>query len=56
MSTPSKNIKYYTYTGRQITPLEQSFINHYLKTKNATQAVIEAGYKSRTLAAQGSII
>ena len=53
MSTPSKNIKYYTYTGRQITPLEQSFINHYLKTKNATQAVIEAGYKSKTPAAQG---
>ena len=53
MSTPSKNIKYYTYTGRQITPLEQSFINHYIKTKNATQAVIEAGYKSRTPAAQG---
>lgn len=53
MSTPSKNIKYYTYTGRQITPLEQSFINHYLKSKNATQAVIEAGYKAKNPSTQG---
>lgn len=55
MSTPSKNIKYYTYTGRQITPQEHSFICSYIKCKNATQAVIEAGYKAKNPSTQGSI-
>ena len=53
MSTPSKNIKYYTYTGRQITPQEYAFICSYVKCKNATQATIEAGYKAKNPSTQG---
>lgn len=45
MSTPSKNIPYYTATGRKLTPQEEAFIESYVKYKNATLAVQEAGYR-----------
>lgn len=47
MSTVSANIKVYTHSGRQITPLENAFIQHYIISKNGTEAVQLAGYKSK---------
>ena len=36
-----------TKTGKRLTPQEDKFINSYIKSGNATQAVIEAGYKTK---------
>ena len=47
MSSPNKAVPFYTHTGRHITPLEQAFISSYVICKNAAQAVVEAGYKSK---------
>lgn len=47
MSSPRKQLQYRTYTGHPLTPQEEAFINAYIKTKNGTQSVIEAGYKSK---------
>ena len=45
MSTPAKALNLYTNAGKKLTPQEAAFISAYLVHKNATQAVIEAGYK-----------
>ena len=47
MSTPAKALNLYTHTGKKLTPQEAAFISAYLVHKNATQAVIEAGYKAK---------
>lgn len=47
MSTPAKALNLYTHTGKKLTPQEAAFISAYLVHKNATQAVIEAGYSSK---------
>lgn len=47
MSTPLKNLPYKTYTGHKLTPQEASFIDAFMVHKNGSQAVIEAGYRSK---------
>lgn len=47
MSAPSKNISYYTNSGHTLTPQEASFIDAYLVHKNGSQAVRDAGYRSK---------
>ena len=49
----STNIKTYTHDGRQITPLENAFIQEYMKTKNAALSVQRAGYRAKNPAQQG---
>ena len=44
---PIANIPILTHTGHKLTALEQAFINCYIISKNASQAVVEAGYKSK---------
>ena len=39
-----------------LTPLEQAFISAYVISKNAAQAVIEAGYKSKRPSQYGSAL
>lgn len=39
-----------------LTPLEQAFISSYIISKNAAQAVVEAGYKSKRPSQYGTII
>lgn len=56
MAQPLSNIPIYTNTGHTLTPLEQAFISAFLVCKNATQAVIEAGYKSKTPSAYGGAL
>lgn len=41
------SIPYKTNTGHPLTPLENDFIQEYIISKNATQAVINAGYKAK---------
>lgn len=47
MSAPLKNLPYKTYTGHKLTPQEASFIDAFMVHKNGSQAVIEAGYRSK---------
>ena len=47
MSTPAKALNLYTHTGEKLTPQEAAFISAYMVHKNATQAVIEAGYRNK---------
>lgn len=48
MASPLKNIPIYTYdNSHTLTPLENAFISCYILCKNATRAVVEAGYKSK---------
>jgi len=47
MSTPAKALNLYTHTGKKLTPQEAAFISAYMVHKNATQAVIEAGYRAK---------
>ena len=48
MASPLKNVPIYTHdNSHTLTPLENAFINAYIISKNATQAVIDAGYKSK---------
>lgn len=42
-----------THNGHALTPLEAKFIDVYVATGNASQAVAEAGYKVKALAQQG---
>lgn len=44
---PIANIPILTHTGHTLTALEQAFINCYIISKNASQAVVEAGYKAK---------
>lgn len=37
-----------THTGHSLTPKEAAFIDGYISTGNATQSVIDAGYKQQT--------
>lgn len=54
---PLSNVPILTNTGHKLTALEQAFINCYIVSKNATQAVIEAGYRSKTPSQQaGSLL
>lgn len=50
------SISTYTHTGRHITPQESAFIASYVLCKNARQAVIEAGYKSKAPEKYGSAL
>ena len=43
----NNSLSLYTNTGRHITPQESAFIASYVLCKNASQAVIEAGYKTK---------
>lgn len=45
MAYPIKAIPYITNSGYTLTPLENAFIASYIVHKNATQAVLEAGYR-----------
>lgn len=47
MASPLVNIPIYTKSGHTLTPLEQAFISSFLVCKNGSQAVREAGYKSK---------
>lgn len=47
MSTPLKNLPYKTHTGHKLTPQEASFIDAFMEHKNGSQAVIDAGYRSK---------
>lgn len=47
MSTPLKNLPYTTHTGHKLTPQEASFIDAFMEHKNGSQAVIDAGYRSK---------
>jgi len=47
MSSPLATIPIYTNTGHKLTPLEQAFISAFIVCKNVSQAVREAGYKSK---------
>lgn len=53
MATPLVNIPIYTNSGHTLTPLEQAFISAFIICKNAAQAVVQAGYKSKTPSAYG---
>ena len=41
------NIDITTHTGENLTVKEKAFIDSFVECKNATQAVIEAGYKNK---------
>lgn len=41
------NIDIKTNTGNKLTVKEEDFINSFIQCKNATQAVVEAGYKCK---------
>lgn len=47
-STQGSNIKYYTHDGHPLTPKEALFIDKYMELGNQRQAVIEAGYQTRS--------
>ena len=47
MSAPLKNIPLVTHTDHKLTPQEASFIDAFMVHKNGSQAVIEAGYRSK---------
>jgi len=47
MAQPLVNIPIYTNSGHTLTPLEQAFISAFIVCKNVSQAVREAGYKSK---------
>lgn len=53
---PITNIPILTHTGHKLTALEQSFISCYIVSKNASQAVVEAGYKAKKPAQQASAL
>ena len=46
MSAPTK-CKIYSNSGHILSPNEDKFIDAYVANGNATQAVIEAGYKTK---------
>lgn len=57
MSTVPKALPIYTENKKHtLTPLEQAFISCYLISKNASQAVIEAGYKSKRPSQYGNAL
>ena len=56
MSSPLIALPYKTNTGHSLTPLEVAFISSFIACKNAAQAVIEAGYKSKRPAQYGSAL
>ena len=41
------NLDITTHTGENLTVKEKAFIDSFVECKNATQAVIEAGYKNK---------
>lgn len=49
---PNKSVNIKTYTHDQITPLENAFIQEYMISKNASEAVQKAGYRSKNPAQQ----
>ena len=54
MSVPCTNIPLITNTGHKLTPQESAFIKSYVACKNLSQAVIEAGYRSKAPSRYGS--
>lgn len=56
MSSPLVAIPYKTNTGHTLTPQENAFIAAFIVSKNASQAVIEAGYKSKRPSQYGSAL
>ena len=48
------NIDITTHTGENLTVKEKAFIDSFVQCKNATQAVIEAGYKNKNPRGLGS--
>lgn len=53
---PIANIPILTHNGHILTALEQAFISCYIISKNASQAVVEAGYKAKKPAQQASAL
>lgn len=47
MAQPLANIPIYTNSGHTLTPLEQAFISAFIVCKNVSEAVRQAGYKSK---------
>jgi phage terminase small subunit len=47
MSTPLATLPYQTHTGHKLTPQEYAFISAFVKCKNGSQAVREAGYNNK---------
>ena len=47
-----KKVCIHDHDGRQITPLENVFIQEYMISKNASEAVQKAGYRSKNPAQQ----
>ena len=43
-----KQERFSTHSGHSLTPKEAKFIDEYIKTGNARQSVLQAGYKSNT--------
>lgn len=56
MSTPCKAVQFYTQSGKHLTPQEAAFISAYILCKNAAQAVVEAGYKSKAPSTYGGAL
>lgn len=56
MSTPAKALNLYTNKGKKLTPQEAAFISSYILCKNAAQAVVEAGYRSKRPSQYGSAL
>ena len=56
MSVPCTNIPLITNTGHKLTPQESAIINSYIDCKKLSQAVIEAGYKSKVPSKYGSAL
>ena len=50
------NIDITTHTGENLTVKEKAFIDSFVQCKNATQAVIEAGYKNKNPRVLGSAL
>ena len=53
---PITNIPILTHTGHKLTALEQAFISCYIISKNASQAVVEAGYKAKNPSTQAGAL
>ena len=56
MSIPVKAIPIYTNKGKHLTPQEASFISSYMICFNASQAVVEAGYRNKRPEIYGSAL
>lgn len=48
----ASTFQFYTYNGKPLSPLENAFIQEYMISKNASEAVQKAGYRSKNPAQQ----